>query len=61
MQSVYTNVIISITCILRISKESIIPILTVFIKCKSQDLLQFQLHTHTQSRYEMLMCHWMAC
>ena len=43
MQSVYTNVIISITCILRISKESIIPILTVFIKCKSQDLLQFQL------------------
>ena len=39
----YTNVIISITCILRISKDSIIPILTVFIKCKSQDLHQFQL------------------
>ena len=42
MQSVCT-VIISITCILRISKDSIIPILTVFIKCTSQDLLQFQL------------------
>ena len=41
MQSVYTNVIISITCILRISKDSIIPILTVFIKCKFQDLHQF--------------------